>query len=31
MQNCQWLKPLVLAQIEFADWTPDRHLQTRAL
>jgi bifunctional non-homologous end joining protein LigD len=27
MQNCQWLKPLVVAQIEFAEWTPDGHLR----
>jgi bifunctional non-homologous end joining protein LigD len=27
MQNCQWLKPLLVAQIEFQDWTPDGHLR----
>ena len=27
MQNCQWLKPLVVAQIEFAEWMPDGHLR----
>jgi bifunctional non-homologous end joining protein LigD len=27
MQKCQWLKPLVVAQIEFAQWTPDGHLR----
>ena len=27
MQNCQWLKPLLVAQIEFREWTPDRHLR----
>jgi bifunctional non-homologous end joining protein LigD len=27
MQNCQWLKPLVVAQIEFQEWTPDGHLR----
>jgi len=27
MQNCQWLEPLLLAQIEFREWTPDRHLR----
>jgi len=31
MQNCQWLKPLVVAQIDFAEWTPDGHRDTRAL
>ena len=27
MQECQWLKPLLVAQIEFAQWTPDGHLR----
>jgi bifunctional non-homologous end joining protein LigD len=27
MKNCQWLKPEVVAQIEFAEWTPDAHLR----
>jgi len=27
MQKCQWLKPLVVAQIEFTEWTPDGHLR----
>ena len=27
MQNCQWLKPLIVVQIEFAEWTPDGHLR----
>jgi bifunctional non-homologous end joining protein LigD len=27
MKNCQWLKPEVVAQIEFAEWTPDNHLR----
>lgn len=27
MQECQWLKPLLVAQIEFAEWTPDGHLR----
>jgi hypothetical protein len=22
MQNCQWLKPLLVAQIKFQEWTP---------
>lgn len=27
MQKCQWLKPLLVAQIEFQEWTPDSHLR----
>jgi len=27
MQNRQWLKPLLVAQIEFQEWTPDGHLR----
>jgi len=27
MQNCQWLEPLIVAQIEFNEWTPDGHLR----
>jgi bifunctional non-homologous end joining protein LigD len=27
MQNCQWLKPLLVVQIEFQEWTPDGHLR----
>jgi bifunctional non-homologous end joining protein LigD len=27
MENCQWLKPLLVAQIEFQEWTPDGHLR----
>lgn len=27
MQNCQWLEPLLVAQIEFREWTPDGHLR----
>ena len=27
MKNCQWLKPELVAQIEFAEWTPDAHLR----
>jgi bifunctional non-homologous end joining protein LigD len=27
MQECQWLKPLLVAQIEFTEWTPDGHLR----
>jgi ATP-dependent DNA ligase len=27
MKNCRWLKPELVAQIEFAEWTPDIHLR----
>ena len=27
MENCQWLKPSLVAQIEFTEWTPDGHLR----
>jgi bifunctional non-homologous end joining protein LigD len=27
MKNCVWLKPELVAQIEFAEWTPDAHLR----
>ena len=27
MKNCLWLKPKLVAQIEFAEWTPDGHLR----
>jgi hypothetical protein len=27
MQINQWLKPLLVAQIEFTEWTPDGHLR----
>ena len=27
MQNCQWLKPELVGQIEFVEWTPDGHLR----
>lgn len=27
MKNCQWLKPDLVAQIEFTEWTPDGHLR----
>jgi bifunctional non-homologous end joining protein LigD len=26
MKNCHWLKPELVAQIEFAEWTPDGEL-----
>ena len=27
MENCRWLKPQLVAQIEFTEWTPDGHLR----
>jgi len=27
MKNCIWLKPQLVAQIEFTQWTPDGHPQ----
>jgi bifunctional non-homologous end joining protein LigD len=27
MNNCRWLRPELVAQIEFAEWTPDGHLR----
>ena len=27
MKNCHWLKPKLVAQIEFTEWTPDGHLR----
>jgi ATP-dependent DNA ligase len=27
MENCVWLKPELVAQIEFTEWTPDNHLR----
>jgi len=27
MQDCRWLKPLLVAQFEFTEWTPDGHLR----
>jgi ATP-dependent DNA ligase len=27
MKNCVWLKPELVAQIQFTDWTPDGHLR----
>jgi bifunctional non-homologous end joining protein LigD len=27
MNNCVWLKPELVAQIEFTEWTPDNHLR----
>jgi ATP-dependent DNA ligase len=27
MQECVWLKPVLVGQFEFAEWTPDNHLR----
>jgi hypothetical protein len=27
MKSCRWLKPVVVGQFEFVEWTPDRHLR----
>ena len=27
MEKCQWLKPILVAQINFQEWTPDGHLR----
>jgi ATP-dependent DNA ligase len=27
MKNCVWLKPELVAHIEFTEWTPDGHLR----
>jgi ATP-dependent DNA ligase len=27
MKDCRWLKPILVAQLEFVEWTPDRHLR----
>jgi hypothetical protein len=27
MKHCHWLKPQLVAQIEFTEWTPDGHLR----
>ena len=27
MKNCRWLKPLLVGQFEFVEWTPDGHLR----
>jgi hypothetical protein len=26
MAECQWLKPVLIAQFEFLEWTADNHL-----
>jgi len=27
MKQCRWLKPVLVAQFEFVEWTPDNHLR----
>jgi bifunctional non-homologous end joining protein LigD len=27
MKDCCWLKPKLVAQVEFTEWTPDGHLR----
>ena len=27
MKDCRWLKPILVAQIEFLEWTADNHLR----
>lgn len=27
MKECHWLKPMLVGQFEFAEWTPDNHLR----
>ena len=27
MKGCRWLKPVLLGQFEFVEWTPDKHLR----
>jgi DNA ligase D-like protein (predicted ligase) len=27
MKDCVWVRPELVAQVEFAEWTPDRHLR----
>jgi len=27
MKDCRWLKPVLVAQFEFVEWTPDNHLR----
>ena len=28
MEFCRWVKPVLVAQFEFVEWTPDGHLRT---
>jgi bifunctional non-homologous end joining protein LigD len=27
MKDCRWLKPILVGQFEFLEWTPDNHLR----
>jgi bifunctional non-homologous end joining protein LigD len=27
MKECHWLKPVLVGQFEFIEWTPDGHLR----
>jgi bifunctional non-homologous end joining protein LigD len=27
MKECHWLKPLLVGEFEFVEWTPDGHLR----
>jgi ATP-dependent DNA ligase len=27
MKDCRWVKPVLVAQIEFLEWTGERHLR----
>jgi DNA ligase D-like protein (predicted ligase) len=27
MKNCRWLRPVLVGQVEFVEWTPDKHLR----
>ena len=27
MKNCRWLKPVLVGEFEFVEWTPDKHLR----
>jgi bifunctional non-homologous end joining protein LigD len=27
MTQCRWLRPELVAQVEFLEWTPDNHLR----
>jgi hypothetical protein len=27
MKSCRWLRPILVGQFEFVEWTPDKHLR----
>jgi hypothetical protein len=27
IKNCRWLRPVLVGQFEFVEWTPDKHLR----